>query len=549
MSELTDKINGYDKLTPEQKSVIEMVTSNLSEGTGLWKPGWRMAGAPESIRGTKYRGMNNFCLTLIAMARGYRDNRWVTYHQMEERDWGFKTDEEGKSLGKGAGVTVEYFELRDRQTKKPFDKMSLLGIDADEKEEYMRENVYPLRKYYRVFNGDVIDGIPEKERVVLDETAKSDRAESILKVWDESECKIHYGGSQAYYSPTKDEIQLPERSDFYSLHEFYGTALHEIGHSTGHEKRLNRDLSGKFGSPEYAEEELRAEIASMFIAQQVGVELVESHVQNNSAYIKSWLDKIQENPNALFTAIADADKISRFVIAKENQKQTEPYAIVTDVNEYGETTYSVHMTAPHGQTTKAINYAFTSREALMSEFDKMQSLPFWSGKELKEVIFDELQAKSKERAEATEATEEKSEEYMPPSEVAARATPERKRVDMTGRGVESLTRMSDREIVDRASKTKSGDKFTALYNGGSVLENEEKDERSLMSRIAMYCNGDKEQLMRIFRSSGQYREGKKEGFYEKMAKQSMDFVNRIQNEHTPKPATSERGRGGLNAKS
>lgn len=530
MREISENIKGYEKLTPEQQMIVDMVYGNLSGGSGIWKQGWKGGEAPESIRGSKYKGMNNLALCLVAMSRGYSDNRWVTFHQMTEREWKFKTNEEGKSLGKNAGVSVEYFELRDRNTKKPFDRNTLLGLDMDEKEEYIQENVYPIRKFYRVFNGDIIDGMPEKEKIPVDETAKNDRAESILKVWSDSEARIIYGGSRAYYSVANDEIRVPERNAFYNLQEFYGTTLHEIGHSTGHEKRLKREIQNNFGSTKYALEELRAEIASMFISQNLGLQMTESHLQNNSAYIKSWLEEIKENPNALFTAIADADKISRFVMSKEQQKTIEPFAIVEGENEFGDKNYSVQMISAHGQTKTFINYVFSSREALMSEFEKMQKFPFWADKAFKEVSLDELQAKSLEKAEATEVAEEKSEEYVKPSEYVANAFLKMETVNMTDRGVESLTKMSDRDLVERAAKTKNGDKFTALYKGNAVLESDEKDERSLMSRIAMYCNGDKEQLMRVFKSSGQFRDEKPNSFYEKIATESMAFVDRIRRE-------------------
>ena len=88
-----------------------------------------------------------------------------------------QTDAEGRSLGKGAGVAIEYFELRDKQTKQPFDRHTLDGMTADERNEYMDENVYPLRKYYRVFNGDVIEGIPEQKKGEHDTTGYNARAE------------------------------------------------------------------------------------------------------------------------------------------------------------------------------------------------------------------------------------------------------------------------------------------------------------------------------------------------------------------------------------
>ena len=114
-----------------------------------------------------------------------------------------------------------------------------------------------------------------------------------------------------------------------------------------------------------------------------------------------------------------------------------------------------------------------------------------------------------------------------PSEIVARAAIKSKPVDMTCRGIDSLTVMSDRDVVERASKTKNGEKFTKLYNGESVLENEEKDERSLMSRLAMFCSGDKERLLRLFKSSGQFRDEKPDAVYERMAKDSIQFIDRI----------------------
>ena len=109
-----EKNKAYDKLTPQRKQIVDEVIKNLEDGVGLWQPGWSMPGVPESaITGKKYRGVNNFLLSFVAMARQYSDTRWATFNQMKEKNWSFKTDEEGRSLGKGAGVSIEYFEMRD----------------------------------------------------------------------------------------------------------------------------------------------------------------------------------------------------------------------------------------------------------------------------------------------------------------------------------------------------------------------------------------------------------------------------------------------------
>lgn len=256
----------------------------------------------------------------------------------------------------------------------------------------------------------------------------------------------------------------------------------------------------------------------------------------------------------LFTAIADANAISKFVMSreKEEKKEVEHFAVVQAENAYGETVYKVYMTAEHGQTALAIQHGFASREALMTEFEKMQTLPFWSGKEFQEVGFDELEKISIEQAESKEVTETPSEEYVKPSIVAARQTPVSagSTIDMRERGVESLTRMSDRDVVEQASKTKNGEKFVSLYNGERLLGSEEKDERSLMARIAMFVGGDKAQLMRVFQSSGQYRDEKPNSFYEKMAEQSLQFVERIRSQPKPHTQGAQQTRYfGMNAKS
>ena len=551
-----ERNKAYDKLTPQRKQIVDEVIKNLESGVGLWQPGWNMPGMPESaITGKKYRGVNNFLLTFVAMSRQYSDTRWVTFNQMKEKDWKFKTDEEGRSLGKGAGVSIEYFKMRDKETGKPFDRKVLDGLTAEEKEDYINDHVRPIRKYYTVFNGDIIDGIPTKEIRTINPNDKVERVEKLLTYWSENEAKIVYGGQDAYYRISADEIHLPERERFFSMQEFYSTALHELGHSTGHETRLNRDIQNLFGTSDYAIEELRAEIASMFIEQDLEIQVDDEHKRNNSAYISAWKDKIKDDPNALFTAIADAEKIAKFVAEKEKaneankKKAVEHYAIKQEENAYGEQVYKVYMVAAHGQVGLGLNYGFASREALMTEFEKMQELPFWADKEFEECSFEELENRSIEIAKTEESKEPETEVFIRPSDIAARALPTAtKQVDMSERGVETLTRMGDRDIVERASKTRNGEKFSQLYNGVSVLGNEEKDERSLMSRLAMFCNGDKDQLMRIFKSSGQFRDEKPNSFYERMAEQSISFVKMINLGSKPIVPTLGKGKQGINAK-
>lgn len=551
------KSKAFERLTPERKALVEQILDNLEKGDGLWKQGWVNTGVPESaITGKKYHGINNLFLTLVSIMKGYNDNRWLTYKQMEDKGWSFKTDEEGKSLAKGQGVAIEYFELRDKATKKPFDRSVLDGMTESERQEYMHDNVHPIRKYYRVFNGDLIEGIPEREKREIDPNGINERAENVLSYWSENEAKIIYGGQSAFYRPSTDEIHLPPKDVFFDMPEFYATALHEVGHSTGHETRLNRDLSGKFGTSDYATEELRAEIASLFLEQDLEIQVSEKHIENNSQYIKAWHDKISEDPNVLFTAIADADKIAKYIVEKEHQeakaKNTEYFAIVQSETADGDTGYKVYGVMPYGQVRPLINYEFKSLDSLKAEFENFKAAPAYADKTFEEVPYDQLEALSIQAYEREEkqAQKEGRDIYAPPSVIAAMGVVAvSKAVDMTSRGIESLTKMSDRDVVERASKTKNGEKFTQLYNGLSVLGSEEKDERSLMTRLAMFVNGDKEQLLRVFRSSGQFREEKPTGFYDEMAKQSLQFVSRIRtDEPISTPVSSGKGRFGMNAK-
>ena len=171
------------------------------------------------------------------------------------------------------------------------------------------------------------------------------------------------------------------------------------------------------------------------------------------------------------------------------------------------------------------NYAFADREALEKEIDKVKELDLWKDKTFEEVSIEEL----KEKGKAGKVEQEKSTEYIKPSElvateVAAKALP----VSMKGRGSESLTRMSDRETLARAEGYYAKDsKFADLYVGKNVMKNIERSESGLMLRLAMFCGNDEEQLLRIFKSSGQFRDEKPNAYYMKLASESMKTIREM----------------------
>ncbi|MCB2039310.1 MAG: conjugal transfer protein TraC, partial [Rhodoferax sp.] len=129
----------------------------------------------------------------------------------------------------------------------------------------------------------------------------------------------HAPGDRAFYRPATDSIHLPDRGQFPSADNYYATALHELGHWTGHASRLDRDLAHPFGSEGYAKEELRAEIASMILGDELGI----GHDPGqHAAYVGSWIKALQDEPLEVFRAAADAEKIHDYVLAFE-QKQVQ----------------------------------------------------------------------------------------------------------------------------------------------------------------------------------------------------------------------------------
>lgn len=129
--------------------------------------------------------------------------------------------------------------------------------------------------------------------------------------------KYEEQGSRAFYRLSEDKITLPEINRFETEYDYMATLLHEAGHATGHIDRLWRDLDGSFGSESYAKEELRAEIASAFTAQNLGLSYEQnSFMENHEAYVQSWISVLENNPNELFAAIKDAEKISDYLMEK-----------------------------------------------------------------------------------------------------------------------------------------------------------------------------------------------------------------------------------------
>ena len=204
------------------------------------------------------------------------------------------------------------------------------ATDNEGKRIYRYERLSkPFVRQYTVFNAEQADGLPARSTPTPEPLWKTHQeAERVLE--DSGVPVRHVAGDRAYYNLNRDEVVLPERGQFPSANHYYQTALHELGHSTGHPERMNREtlvegIKTGFGSPDYAKEELRAEISAMMTGERVGVGHDPSR---GAAYVEGWIAALEEDPREIRRAAADAQKISDFVLVRhiEREAAREPVA-------------------------------------------------------------------------------------------------------------------------------------------------------------------------------------------------------------------------------
>lgn len=294
---------------PFHEIVAEKLITQLKQGAAPWQRPWK-PGQPGAfipmnpITGKRYKGINAIQL----MAEGHSDPRWMTYKQAETL---------GAQVRRGEkGTMIQYWKFTEEKIKT--DERGDPVLNAEGKSVKVDVRLERPRVFYAVvFNAGQIDGLPP--RVQQEATWSAiERAEQMLK---NSGAVIHLGEhNRAFYRPTTDSIHLPDKSQFPDASHYYATALHELGHWTGHSSRLDRDLIHPFGSEGYAREELRAEIASMLLGDELGI----GHDPGqHTAYVGSWIKVLQDDPMEVFRAAADAEKIQHFVLSLEQQQVLE----------------------------------------------------------------------------------------------------------------------------------------------------------------------------------------------------------------------------------
>jgi len=243
----------------------------------------------------------------VGARKGFDDPRWLTYRQAQENGWQVRKGEKGSQ--------IEFWQF-DSPGK------SAQGQEDDpaaDRNVAGRSN--PIRRVYTVFNAKQIDGIPNLEPKRRTEWEVAETGESILR---NSGAEIrHDQRDRAFYSRSEDAVHLPRQDAFRSAADYYGTALHELAHWSGHATRLNRPTlneSYRFGDPNYAKEELRAELASVFLSAERGIP---HNPEQHAAYVGSWIKALQDDKNEIFRAAKDAHKAADFILDLEKSKTVE----------------------------------------------------------------------------------------------------------------------------------------------------------------------------------------------------------------------------------
>jgi antirestriction protein ArdC len=173
----------------------------------------------------------------------------------------------------------------------------------------------PMLRYYRVFNLDQVTGIdkPAGELPAFEPIAE---AEAIAGKY-QAQIAVTHSGTRAYYQPSTDSINMPERQTFDGAAEYYSTLFHEFTHSTGHASRLNRPgitETHYFGDEIYSKEELVAEMGAAMLCGVVGIE--NRTIKNSASYIQSWLSKLRDDKKLVIHAAAAAQKASDFILGR-----------------------------------------------------------------------------------------------------------------------------------------------------------------------------------------------------------------------------------------
>jgi antirestriction protein ArdC len=291
---------GQDRVSLYQE-ITDKIIAELEAGRAPWVQPWRSTctsataplGVPKNAAtGRRYSGINIIILWTAVIEQGFSVQSWLTFRQALGL---------GGHVRKGEkGTTVVY---ADRFI--PDDERRCAEEDGDEPQ------AIPFLKRFTVFNTDQCEDLPADlvpGAAPVPEGLILPQAEALIAA---TGADFRIGGDRAYYSPAEDFVRVPQPEAFFEPVNWHRTALHELGHWSGARRRLNRDLSGHFGSSSYAHEELVAEMASAFICASLGIEPSVRHAD----YLGAWLDLLREDNRAIIRAASAASKAADYLLA------------------------------------------------------------------------------------------------------------------------------------------------------------------------------------------------------------------------------------------
>ena len=293
--------------------IIEQIKAGVAPWQKPWKPGEKCT--PENFStGKSYTGGNSLYLMSRGIRQGHGDNRWGTYGQIQAA---------GGQVRKGErGTKVLFFTDRARETIK--DEAGKPLQDKAGKQVYQEyQRAHPVVRQYTVFNVEQADGLnlPPRTAQAPPEWQTHREAERLISA--SGVAVSHVAGDRAYYNMHQDKVVLPEREQFPTANAYYQTAMHELGHATGHPERMDREslkegLDKGFGSPEYAREELRAEISAMITGERVGV----GHdPKRGAAYVENWMKVLEEDPREIHRAAGEAQRMSDYLAGRTQTRE------------------------------------------------------------------------------------------------------------------------------------------------------------------------------------------------------------------------------------
>lgn len=350
---------------------IKMLDSNTPLS---WTQGWAVGNGFKppynGQTGRKYNGINRLILMLQSQDKGWTDPRWYTFHQVSKM--------KGCNVRKDEKATpVEYWAVYDTVEKKSMNISDLRQFLKDHPERKESEfRLYAKTAY--IFNAVQIEGLQPLPPAEEYDFEPHQLAEEAINTMSENmQVPLIYGGDEAYYSPSADNVHLPKRESFFSEAEYVGTALHELAHASGSPSRLDRPMIALRDDLEgYAKEELVAEICSTFLSAELGIDMPESVVNNHLGYVSSWIKHIKEDNSVLFNAIKEADRAADYLMEQGRVEELrEKMAIVAKMpKDFQGATYEIWQLKdiPENRALLFSDYAFASNYRLTeSRYNKV----------------------------------------------------------------------------------------------------------------------------------------------------------------------------------